>query len=61
MLQNALDAFVVWYNEVRPHQSLEGRTPWEAWHGIDPFIHLAKRVRFFSAWDGLLTGFHRRW
>ena len=61
MLQNALDAFAVWYNEVRPHQSLEGRTPWEAWHGVDPFARPAKRVRFFSAWDGLLVGFHRRW
>lgn len=32
-----LAAFETFYNEHRPHQHLQGRTPHEAWHGIDPF------------------------
>lgn len=28
-----LAEFAHWYNAVRPHQQLQGRTPLEAWHG----------------------------
>ena len=35
-LNNALNIFARWYNAVRPHQSINGRTPLEAWDGIDP-------------------------
>lgn len=56
-LQVALKRFCFWYNAVRPHQNLNGRTPLEAWTGIDPYQRIAKRVEWFEAWDGLLTGF----
>jgi len=43
---------------VRPHQHLGGRTPAEAGVGIDPYAAAPKSIRYFSAWDGLLTGFY---
>jgi putative transposase len=54
--------FAVWYNHVRPHQNLGGRTPMEAWAGVDPYrVDAApKEVRFVSCWDGLLCGFYMR-
>jgi putative transposase len=32
-LQRGLDRYFRFYNEERPHQSLEGRTPWEVYRG----------------------------
>jgi len=32
-LQRGLDRYFTFYNEERPHQSLEGRTPWEVYRG----------------------------
>ena len=34
-LQRRLDHYRTWYNEYRPHAALDGRTPEEAWQGID--------------------------
>jgi transposase InsO family protein len=31
--QSALDDFRLWYNHLRPHQHLDGRTPAQAWAG----------------------------
>jgi transposase InsO family protein len=59
-LQLALDDFSCWYNEVRPHQHLTGATPVEAWRGIDPYARAPTQVRWFEAWDGLLTGYRLR-
>ena len=62
----ALDAslieFAAWYNEIRPHQNLNGRTPLEAWNGVDPFHAPAppKDISFVESWDGLLCGFRIR-
>jgi transposase InsO family protein len=53
----ALGDFRAWYNHVRPHQHLAGRTPFEAWSGIDPYASAPKQVRYSSAWDGMLTGY----
>ncbi len=58
-LGHALDIFSFWYNVIRPHQNLDGRTPMEAWAGIDPYRR-PRRAVWFSAWDGLLVGFHMR-
>ena len=58
-LQSALKIFTFWYNAVRPHQNLGGRTPLESWNGIGPYQHVPKRVEWFEAWDGLLNGFYR--
>jgi transposase InsO family protein len=53
-VQHDLDTFCAWYNHARPHQSLEGLTPAMAWAGV---AISGKRPRFFSAWEGILTGF----
>jgi len=59
-LVHALGDFRAWYNHVRPHQHLFGRTPAEAWDGIDPVARPPRTASVFSAWDGLLTGFYMR-
>lgn len=59
-LNVSLDQFSDWYNEVRPHQHLYGQTPIEAWNGVDPYVTAPTSVHYFSAWDGLLTGFYLR-
>jgi hypothetical protein len=59
-LQASLDVFRDWYCCVRPHANLHGATPMEAWLGIDPHRCRPKRVEWFSAWDGLLTGYRIR-
>ena len=59
-LDLALGDFRIWYNHVRPHQHLGGRTPFEAWQAIDPYAAPPREVRYFSAWDGMLTGYWLR-
>jgi hypothetical protein len=55
-LASLLPEFLFWYNAVRPHQYLDGKTPLEVWHGVDVFNERYKRLYRFDAWDGLLTG-----
>ena len=57
-LNGALAQFRFWYNHVRPHQNLDGKTPAEVWNGIDIFIRRPKKEYWFEAWDGLLTGIY---
>ena len=57
-LGGALVQFRFWYNHVRPHQSIDGRTPAEVWRGFDVFTRGYKQEYWFEAWDGLLTGFY---
>jgi hypothetical protein len=57
-LNAALGQFRFWYNHVRPHQHLNGRTPAEVWNGTDIFIRTPKQEYWFDAWDGLLTGIY---
>ena len=45
--------FRAWYNHVRPHQHLGGRTPAEVWDGRLKTIGTPLR---FSAWNGDLRG-----
>lgn len=56
-LNHDLDLFRRWYNHVRPHQNLDGRTPAEAWNGTDPYKTKPRREYWFEAWGGLLTGY----
>jgi transposase InsO family protein len=51
-----LAPFRVWYNAVRPHQHLGGRTPLQAWQGIDPYRRPPKRALLFDGWNGRLRG-----
>lgn len=59
-LQRSLGQFLFFYNHVRPHESLGGQTPAEAWEGVDPYTAKPKRARYFTAWEGLLAGFYIR-
>lgn len=59
-LGQALTVFMDWYNEVRPHNHLNGLTPREAWEGVDPYRIAPKHVELFDGWDGLLTGWRIR-
>jgi transposase InsO family protein len=59
-LAQDLNTFRLWYNWVRPHQHLDGRTPAEAWAGIDPFANRLKGEYWFEAWEGLLQGYYLR-
>jgi putative transposase len=59
-LGQALAEFRFFYNHVRPHQNLEGRTPAEAWASVDPFTERIRQEYWFEAWDGLLKGYYLR-
>lgn len=53
--QTDLDLARAWYNGVRPHQHLDSQVPAEAW------LRERRRSstgRYFSAWNGTLTGFY---
>ena len=59
-LNRDLNTFCYWYNHIRPHQNLDGKTPAEAWRGIDPNTKSPKEERWFEAWEGLLMGYDLR-
>jgi hypothetical protein len=59
-LNQALSEFGFFYNHVRPHQNLGGRTPAEAWSGVDPFTTQPRGEYWFESWDGLLRGYYLR-
>jgi len=56
-IQFALDEFRFWYNRVRPHRHLGGRTPDEAWEGTDPCAQPPAGAREVSLRGGLLKGY----
>jgi transposase InsO family protein len=60
MLNQALQQFSHWYNDIQPHQHLNGWTPREAWLGVDPYRQTPKTAKVYEAWEGLLTGFYLR-
>lgn len=60
MLNHDLLIFSHWYNHIRPHQNLGGQTPYEAWHGIDPYRTSPQSECWFEAWEGLLQGYDLR-
>lgn len=60
-LETSLRLFRVWYNHVRPHQNLDGRTPAEFWNGVECYASAPRQVAYFNAWDGLLTGYYLRY
>jgi putative transposase len=70
-LNFALGEFRNWYNQIRPHQNLNGHTPAEAraWltgkvsaELLDERIERNERsAEPFVAWDGLLMGYRIRW
>lgn len=58
-ISRALEVFRFWYERVRPHQNLDGQTPWEVWHGslVEPVETCTAKWLWFEEWDGILTGF----
>ncbi|OGT05608.1 MAG: hypothetical protein A2143_03225 [Gallionellales bacterium RBG_16_57_15] len=60
-LNRDLSVFSYWYNRIRPHQNLNGKTPAETWSGINPFAKPPKQEYWFEAWDGLLAGYDLRY
>jgi transposase InsO family protein len=59
-LNGSLAQFRFWYNHIRPHQNLGGRTPAEVWQGVDVYAKRPQREYWFEAWAGLLTGLYLR-
>lgn len=59
-LNGALSQFRIWYNHIRPHQYLDGRTPSESWQGNDVYTQQIKKEYWFEAWDRLLVGYYLR-
>jgi len=59
-LRHVIATLKAWYNDVRPHNHLNGLTPIEAWEDINPYRVAPKRVEVFDELDGLLTGFRIR-
>lgn len=62
-LDQALTEFALFYNRVRPHQNLGGRTPFEVWQARSDRVPLppAKGVpKLVEALGGLLVGYYRR-
>jgi len=55
-LKVGLQEFGFYYNHIRPHDYLDGKTPYKVWHNIDVFKCAPKRIEPYRAWDGLLTG-----
>jgi len=53
-----LQVFRFWYNNVRTHNNLNGKTPDEVWRDIDIYKRAPKNIYYFNEWDGLLTGFY---
>jgi putative transposase len=47
--------FRAWYNFLRPHQHLEGRTPADSWEGTT--VRVGGGRKLYQEWGGALRGF----
>jgi putative transposase len=47
--------FRAWYNFLRPHQHLDGRTPADAWEGRT--VRVGGGSKLYQDWGGALRGF----
>ena len=56
-LKHLLADFTLWYNRIHPHDNLGGLTPDEDWNEQNPFRHGYRQARYFSGWNGVLTGY----
>jgi transposase InsO family protein len=55
-LAGDLATYRFWYNHIRTHQHLNGKTPAEVWAGVNP--DAKNNPTEFSAWDSALTGYY---
>ncbi|MHB0927210.1 MAG: transposase, partial [Gallionellaceae bacterium] len=44
-LNRDLNTFCYWYNHIRPHHNIDGKTPAEAWSGDNPYTRIPKQER----------------
>jgi putative transposase len=51
-LDRALTNVRAWYNHVRPHAHLHGRTPAEVWAGVDVFADTPQAAIWRQHWEG---------
>ena len=57
-LAQDLSTFQFWYNAIRTHNNLNGKTPDEVWYDVDVYVKPTRHVYYFNAWNDLLTGFY---
>ncbi|PCJ99667.1 MAG: hypothetical protein COA42_23985 [Alteromonadaceae bacterium] len=57
-LNQDLSEFQFWYNSIRTYNNLNGKTPDEVWYDTSVKQHRYDNAYYFSAWEGLLTGFY---
>jgi transposase InsO family protein len=50
-LDRALTHVRTWYNHLRPHQHLHGRTPAEVWAGVDVFAPTVRSRAWLWRWE----------
>ena len=53
-----LHLFQFWYNKVRTHNNLNGKTPEEVWANINTQHYSSENAFYFNEWEGLLSGFY---
>jgi putative transposase len=59
-LEMALREFKLFYNNIRPHQNLNGLTPAEVWQGMTMADLKKSEPVLMQALDGLLVGYYLR-
>ena len=55
-IKTSLIEFTFWYNHLRPHQHLNGKTPMEQWAGKSTGYY--KQAKFMQFWNSNLAGFY---
>ena len=50
--------FRAWYNKVRTHNNLNGKTPDEVWNNTNVSKHSYENCYYINQWEGRLTGFY---
>jgi transposase InsO family protein len=55
--QHSLDEFRLWYNHLRPHHHLDGRTPAQAWAGFRVGRKTKGMPKLVELWNGALIGY----
>jgi len=57
-LEAVLDGVRTWYNHLRPHQHLQGRTPAEAWAGLHVIAQSSRMTEWMNKWEGVLQEYY---
>jgi putative transposase len=57
-LDEGLRRFRLFYNHVRPHHHLQGRTPAESWAGTNVFAQSSRMTEWMNMWEGVLQEYY---